>query len=126
MTTKTRWLVGAPAVAAVLAVSAGFAVARDGGTPQVPGGMMGGTSIGTGMMGSGPTVGGMMDAGMASMMSGVDMEAMHEQMMAALAGKVPSDILARCDALHDRMWSAAGGADGAGHGAHHGNVGSTG
>ncbi len=126
MTTKARWVVGVAVVSAMIAGSIGFAAARDGGTPQAPGGMMGGTSIGTGMMGSGPTAGGMMDAGVASMMSGVDMEALHEQMMAALAGKVPSDILARCDALHDRMWSAAGGTDGAGHGAHHGNVGSTG
>jgi hypothetical protein len=121
MTTKTRWLVGVPIVAAVLAVSAGFAVARDGGTSQVPGGMMGGTSIGTGMMGSAPTVGGMMSAGMRVMMSGVDMDAMHEQMMSALAGDVPPDLLARCDALHDQMWSAAGD----GHAAHHGGLGST-
>jgi len=45
-----------------------------------------------------------------SMMSGAGMDAMHEQMIAALAGKVPSDVLARCDALHDLMWSASGGA----------------
>jgi hypothetical protein len=126
MTTKTRWLVGVAIVAAMLAVSAGFAVARDGGAPQVPGGMMGGSS--DGMMGSGSAVDGMMGSGMGAMMSGVDMDAMHEQMMAALAGKVPADLLARCDALHDQMWSDGGtdGAQGSGHSAHHGNVGSTG
>ena len=49
------------------------------------------------MMGTGSTVDGMMGSGMGATMSGVDMDAMHEQTMAALAGKVPSDLLARCD-----------------------------
>jgi hypothetical protein len=88
MTTKTRWVAGVAVVAAMVAGSVGLAAARDGGASRVPGGMMGDTS----------------------MMSGAGMDAMHEQMIAALAGKVPSDVLARCDALHDLMWSASGGA----------------
>lgn len=126
MTKKVRWVVGIAVVAAVIGVGMGFAAAGDGGTPQGSGGMMGGTSMGTGMMGSGPTLGGAMGAGMATMMSGVDMEAMHDQMMVGMAGEVPSDVLARCDALHDQMWSATGGANSAGHAAHHGSLGSTG
>jgi hypothetical protein len=88
--------------------------------------MMGGTS--DGMMGSGPMGGTSMDTGMATMMAGVDMEAMHDQMMAAMAGKIPSDVLARCDALHDKMWSDAGtgGAESTGHSDHHGNAGDSG
>ena len=126
MTTKVRWLVGVAVVTAVIGVGMGFAMAGDGGTPQGSGGMMGGTSMGTGMMGSGVMGNGAMGAGMATMMAGVDMEAMHDQMMAAMAGKVPSDLLAGCDALHGQMWSATGGADSAGHAAHHGSLGSTG
>lgn len=125
MTTKSRWLVGIAVVAGVISVGVGFAAAGDGGSPQVPGGMMGGSG---GMMGSGSMGDGTMSAGMATMMAGVDMEAMHDQMMAAMAGEVPSDVLARCDALHDQMWSdaATDGAEGAGHSMHHENAGSTG
>jgi hypothetical protein len=110
--------VGIAVVAGVLAIGVGFATAGDGSTTQGSGGMMG----------SGSMVGGTMSAGMATMMAGVDMEAMHDQTMAAMAGKIPSDVLARCDALHDQMWSDAGtdGAEGTGHSAHHGNAGSTG
>ena len=85
-------------VAGSLAMGVGFAVAAVGEAqdPGTQGGMMGGSSVG--MMGSGSTVDGMMGSGMGATMSGVDMDAMHEQTMAALAGKVPSDLLARCDA----------------------------
>ncbi len=120
MTTKARWVVGIAMVAAVVGVGVGFAAAGDGGTSMVAGGMMGGSG---GMMGSGPMVDATMGASMATMMAGVDMDAMHDQMMAAMAGKVFPDVLARCDALHDQ---ALFGANGAGHAAHHGNVGSTG
>lgn len=147
MTTKARFLVGMAVIAGVLAIGVGFAAAGDSGNTQGPGtsgGMMGGSSTTTGMMGSsyggmmggssdgmmgsGSTVGGVMGSGMGAMMAGVDMDAMHEQMMAALAGKVPADQLARCDALHDQMWFDGGtdGALGTGHSAHHGNAGSTG
>jgi hypothetical protein len=142
MTTKARWIVGIAVVAAVIGLGVGLAAAGDGGDPQGSVGMMGGTSNGmiggasngmmggasNGMMGSGSMGDGMMSAGMATMMAGVDMEAMHDQMMASMAGKVPSDVLARCDALHDQMWSGAamGGAGSAGHPTHHENAGSTG
>ena len=119
MTSKTRWTVGIAVVAGVLAVSAGFAVAGDGGGPQGSWGMMGSSSMGSSSMG-----GGMMGTEMASMMNGPDMEAMHDQMMAVMAGKVSSDVLARCDALHGQMWSAGGtdGAEGTGHSTHHGTA----
>ena len=55
MTTKARWVVGIAVVAAVIGVGVGFAAAGDGGTPQGSGGMMGGTSMGTGMMGDSRT-----------------------------------------------------------------------
>ncbi|MEX1263590.1 MAG: hypothetical protein WEE66_06585 [Actinomycetota bacterium] len=153
MTTKARWGVGIAIVAAVIAVGVGLVTADDGGTSQVSGDMTGGNSMGTGMMGSssgsmssgsmsggmmGETSGGMMGsgsmgsgtmgAGTTSMMSGADMEGMHEQMMAALGGKVPSNVLARCDALHDQMWSntRTDGVGDTGHLAHHANAGSTG
>ncbi|MEO8424482.1 MAG: hypothetical protein ABI595_11320 [Actinomycetota bacterium] len=149
MTKKAQWLVGIAVVAGVLSIGVGFAVAGEGGAAQgsvgTSGGMMGGSTIGTGMMdpsdggtmggtsdgmmGSGSMVGGGMGAGMASMMAGVDMDAMHEQMMAALSGTVPSDVLARCDALHDQMSSSdigTDGVEGSGHSAHHGNSASTG
>lgn len=132
---------------AVIAVGVGFAAAGDGGTSQASSGMTGGTTMGTGMMGSSSgamsegmmseTSGGMMgatsmgsgtmSAGSASLMS-ADMEGMHEQMMAAMAGMVPADMLARCDALHDQMMpdTATAGAESAGHASHHGGVNSTG
>ena len=141
MTTKARFLVGTAVIAGVLAIGVGFAAAGGRGNNTqgsgTQGGMMGGSSTTTGMMGSsyggmiggsldgtmgsGSTVDGMIGSGMGAMMSKVDMDAMHEQMMSALAGKVPSDLLARCDALHDQMWSAAG----HGHAAHHGGIGNT-
>jgi hypothetical protein len=123
MTTKARWVVGIAMVVAVVGVGVGFAAAGDEGTSQVAGGMMAGSG---GMMGPAPMGSGTMGAGMATMMAGVDVDAMHDQMTAAMAGKVLPDVLARCDALHDQAWLGAIGANGSGHAAHHGNVGSTG
>jgi hypothetical protein len=139
MTTKARFLVGLAVIAGILAIGVGVAAAGGGDHAQgssTSGGMMGGSSTATGMMGgssdgmmgSGSTVDGMMGSGMGQMMSGVNMDAMHEQMMAALTAKVPADQLAQCDALHDQMWSDGGtdAAQGSDHSAHHGNAGSTG
>ncbi|MEX0985278.1 MAG: hypothetical protein WD096_09560 [Actinomycetota bacterium] len=115
MTTKMRWLVATAVVTGVISFSVGFAAAGGEGSRGVAGGMMGGTS------------GGMMGSGMVSMMNGVDMEAMHQQMMAAMAGTVPSDMLARCNELHGQMRSASGAtAADAGHASHHVTAGSTG
>lgn len=68
MTSKARWLVGIAMVTALIAVSMGFAAAQGGQTSPSTGGMMG----------SGSATGGMM--------AGVDMDAMHEQMIAAATG----------------------------------------
>jgi hypothetical protein len=130
MTTKARWLVGIAVVAGVVAVGVGFAVAGDGGTQHWPGGMTDGTSMGTGMTdpSNGSMTDGMMGTGMATMMAGVDMEAMHDRMMAAMAGMIPPDVLARCEVLHYQMWSGAATdrAEGAGHSMYHETAGSTG
>jgi hypothetical protein len=90
----------------------GLAAARDGGTAPVPGAgaMMGSTSMGAGMMGSGAGMMGYLDgqmpgSGMDAMMTGPGMEAMHAQMMATMTERVPAQVLARCQALHDQMTS---------------------
>jgi len=88
MTTKTRWLVGIAVVAAVIVSFAGLGIAGSRGTSPVAGTMMTGTTAGAGMMDgtwggmtqSGPMTGGSMGAGTDTMMSGVDMEAMHERL----------------------------------------------
>lgn len=109
MTTR-RWGVAILVAAAVTAVGMGLAVAGDRGSGQVGAGMMGGSSMGAGMMGAG------------------DMEAMHQQMMSSMAGTVSPDVLARCDKLHDQMWSVttSNAAAGTGHASHHGGTGNPG
>ncbi len=105
MTTR-RWGIATVVVAAVIAIGMGLATAGDRGTGQAPGGMMDTASMGVGMMTSG------------------DMEAMHEQMMATMAGAVPPGMLARCDTLHDQMRSVVNEAPtGARHGMHHWDAG---
>ena len=83
-------------------------------------GMMGGTSMGTGMMGTAQMGSGMMSAG--------NMDAMHGQMMATMAGSLSPELLARCEALHERMRSTTTRDDalGAGHASHHPGAASTG
>ena len=97
-------------VAAVIAGGIGVATAGGEGTGPVPGGMMG-------------TSGGMMDGNSMNggMMTGTDMEVMHNQMMSAMTGTVPTEMLARCDTVHDRMWPGTAGdaAAGTGHASHH-------
>ncbi len=67
---------------------------------------------------------------MTSMMNGVDitsmmgtggMDAMHAAMHDALAGTVPADVLAACDAAHDAMTTSTApvSANMPGHAAHH-------
>lgn len=114
MRITTRWVLGIAMVATLIVAGMGFAAAQGGQTSPSPGGMMGSTVAPGGMMGSTVAPGGMMGsgtwgAGSAATMAGVDMEAMHEQMLAAMTGKIPADVLARCDALHDQMMAAAGG-----------------
>jgi len=125
-------------VVALIAVGMGIAAAGSRGTGLAPGGTSTGTdtstgtSMGSGMTGGAPsmmgdtsTSSGMMD-GTSGMMGSTDMEAMHEQMMASMAGKVPAKMLARCNALHDRMMGTTGGSTGTDHASHHGGTGSTG
>lgn len=94
MRITTRWVLGIAMVATLIVAGMGFAAAQGGQTSPSPGGMMGSGTWGPGG---------------ATTMAGVDMEAMHEQMLAGMTGKIPADVLARCDALHDQMMAAAGG-----------------
>jgi len=135
MTTKAQRLVGIAMVTALIVVSMGFAAAQGGQASLTPGGMMGGGSTTRGMMGSDVSTGammggssatdGMMGGGARTMMAGIDMDAMHDQMMAAVTGKVPADLLARCDALHDQMMAGTTATTSAAHAAHHPSSGST-
>jgi len=127
MTTKAQRLVGIAMVTALIVVSMGFAAAQGGQASLTPGGMMGGGSTTRGMMGSDVSTGAMMGGGARTMMAGIDMDAMHDQMMAAVTGKVPADLLARCDAFHDQMMGGISGAGttSAAHAAYHPSSGST-
>jgi len=125
--TMRRWGVAIAVAAAVIVVGVGFAAAVDRDSGHVPAGMMSGTSMGGDMM-SGTSMGAGMTGDAAGMMGGVDMSAMHEQMMASMATTVPTAMLARCDKLHDQMLSVASGeaAPGNGHASHHGGTGDAG
>ena len=101
----------------MLVVGMGIAAAGSRGTIPASGGMMGDTSTAGDAWTGNSTASGVMDS--TSGMSGsIDMAAMHEQMMASMAGSVPAKVLARCDALHGRMM-ATGGSTNADHASHH-------
>jgi len=124
MTTR-RWGIATVVVVAVIAIGMGLAAAGDRGAGPAPGGMMGAANMGTGMMAST----GSMDADSmgVDMMTGGDMMAMHEQMMATMAGAVPPGMLARCSTLYDQMRSVASDtAASTGHATHHWGTGNTG
>ena len=128
MTAKARWFVGIVMVVALVAVSMGFAAAQGEQTSPSAGRMMGGAGFTTGgMMGAGSTIDGMVGTGAGAMMAGTDVDAMHEQMMVAMAGKIPAEVLTKCDALHDRMMTATSGAGttSAAHEEHHPGAGGT-
>lgn len=98
---KLRWLSVGIVVGLLIALTFGFAWSRGTGS------MMGGSGM-PGMMG-GSGMAGMMGGG-SGMMTGSfdpdDMKAMHDSSgMREMHERMPAALRARCDELHEEMWS---------------------